>query len=47
MTLRPCSVMFERLALNGKEFEEKTREHMNEYADASLRTLLLAYHELD
>ncbi|XP_048228704.1 putative phospholipid-transporting ATPase 9 [Ricinus communis] len=41
------SVMFERLALNGKEFEEKTREHVNEYADAGLRTLLLAYRELD
>jgi phospholipid-translocating ATPase len=41
------SVMFERLAENGREFEEKTREHVNEYADAGLRTLLLAYRELD
>ncbi|KAF7806313.1 putative phospholipid-transporting ATPase 9 [Senna tora] len=41
------SVMFERLAKNGKEFEEKTREHINEYADAGLRTLILAYRELD
>ncbi|XP_050224454.1 phospholipid-transporting ATPase 10-like [Mercurialis annua] len=40
------SVMFERLALNGKEYEDKTREHVNEYADAGLRTLLLAYREL-
>lgn len=42
-----CSVMFERLAKNGREFEEKTREHVNEYAEAGLRTLILAYRELD
>ncbi|XP_010936763.1 putative phospholipid-transporting ATPase 9 isoform X2 [Elaeis guineensis] len=41
------SVMFERLAKNGREFEEKTKEHVNEYADAGLRTLVLAYRELD
>ncbi|GMN57961.1 hypothetical protein TIFTF001_027063 [Ficus carica] len=41
------SVMFERLAKNGREFEEKTREHINEYADAGLRTLVIAYRELD
>ncbi|KAJ0989094.1 hypothetical protein J5N97_007450 [Dioscorea zingiberensis] len=41
------SVMFERLAENGREFEEKTREHVNEYADAGLRTLILAYRQLD
>lgn len=40
------SVMFARLALSGREFEEKTREHVNEYADAGLRTLVLAYREL-
>nr|GMD28515.1 putative phospholipid-transporting ATPase 9 [Ipomoea batatas] len=40
------SVMFERLALNGREFEENTREHVHEYADAGLRTLILAYREL-
>ncbi|PSR91224.1 Phospholipid-transporting ATPase 9 [Actinidia chinensis var. chinensis] len=40
------SVMFERLAKNGREFEEETREHVNEYADAGLRTLILAYREL-
>lgn len=38
--------MFERLAKNGRDFEEDTREHINEYADAGLRTLLLAYREL-
>ncbi|KAL5723493.1 P-type phospholipid transporter [Ranunculus cassubicifolius] len=41
------SVMFERLAKNGREFEEKTREHTNEYADAGLRTLILAYREIE
>ncbi|KAK4479857.1 hypothetical protein RD792_015401 [Penstemon davidsonii] len=40
------SVMFERLAKNGREYEEETREHVNEYADAGLRTLILAYREL-
>ena len=39
--------MFERLTKNGKEFEEQTQEHINEYANAGLRTLVLAYHELD
>ncbi|GAB2297092.1 Putative phospholipid-transporting ATPase 9 [Dionaea muscipula] len=41
------SVMFTRLAKDGTDFEEKTREHVNEYADAGLRTLILAYRELD
>ncbi|KAK1361934.1 Phospholipid-transporting ATPase [Heracleum sosnowskyi] len=40
------SVMFERLANNGREFEDETREHVNEYADAGLRTLILAYREV-
>lgn len=38
--------MFGNLAKNGREFEEETREHVNEYADAGLRTLILAYREL-
>lgn len=38
--------MFERLGKNGREFEEETRDHVQEYADAGLRTLLLAYREL-
>ncbi|CAH9124190.1 unnamed protein product [Cuscuta epithymum] len=40
------NVMFERLAINGREFEEATKQHVNEYADAGLRTLILAYREL-
>uniref|UniRef100_A0A1J3G1K2 Phospholipid-transporting ATPase n=2 Tax=Noccaea caerulescens TaxID=107243 RepID=A0A1J3G1K2_NOCCA len=41
------NVMFERLAKNGRKFEEETRQHVNEYADAGLRTLILAYREVD
>ncbi|KFK43585.1 hypothetical protein AALP_AA1G145400 [Arabis alpina] len=41
------NVMFERLAKNGRKFEEKTREHVNDYADAGLRTLILAYRDVD
>ncbi|KAL6969722.1 putative phospholipid-transporting ATPase 9 [Sarracenia purpurea var. burkii] len=41
------SVMFERLARDGRGFEEETRAHVNEYADAGLRTLILAYRELN
>ncbi|KAJ4836270.1 Phospholipid-transporting ATPase 10, partial [Turnera subulata] len=41
------SVMFERLAKNAQEFENQTKEHISEYADAGLRTLVLGYRELD
>lgn len=41
------SVIFERLAKNGKEFEEATRTHLSTYGDAGLRTLALAYRKLD
>ncbi|KAF5745314.1 hypothetical protein HS088_TW07G00898 [Tripterygium wilfordii] len=41
------SVMFERLAKNSGKFEEQTRQHVDEYADAGLRTLIVAYRELD
>ncbi|KAK8940236.1 putative phospholipid-transporting ATPase 9 [Platanthera guangdongensis] len=41
------SIMFERLAMDGRDFEKKTRKYINEYADAGLRTLVLAYRELD
>ena len=39
--------MFERLDKNSLDFEEDTRNHVNQYADAGLRTLILAYRELD
>ncbi|KMS97426.1 hypothetical protein BVRB_5g127060 isoform B [Beta vulgaris subsp. vulgaris] len=41
------SVMFERLAYNGREFERQTREHVMGYAEAGLRTLILAYREVN
>ncbi|CAL0318135.1 unnamed protein product [Lupinus luteus] len=41
------SVIFERLGKNGRQFEENTMEHVHKYADAGLRTLILAYRELD
>ncbi|KAJ8442146.1 hypothetical protein Cgig2_015487 [Carnegiea gigantea] len=41
------SVMFERLACNGREFERQTREHVLEFAEAGLRTLILAYCEVN
>ncbi|CAK9157325.1 unnamed protein product [Ilex paraguariensis] len=41
------SVMFQKLVKKGMKFEEETREHVNEYADAGLRTLILAYRDLN
>jgi len=39
--------MFEQIAKNGRDFEEKTKQHIAEYADSGLRTLILAYRELN
>jgi phospholipid-translocating ATPase len=41
-----CSVMFERLSGSGSAHRDVTQQHINEYADAGLRTLVLAYREL-
>ncbi|KAK6928340.1 P-type ATPase, C-terminal [Dillenia turbinata] len=41
------SVMFERLSKNGRAFEAKTKEHIKRYAESGLRTLVIAYRELD
>lgn len=38
--------MFQRLANHGREFEEHTRMHINEYANAGLRTMEVAYRQL-
>lgn len=38
--------MFERLAKDG-QFEAQTKDHINKYAEAGLRTLVVAYRELD
>lgn len=40
------SVMFERLSKHGQQFEAETRRHINRYAEAGLRTLVIAYREL-
>ncbi|GBG82573.1 hypothetical protein CBR_g34949 [Chara braunii] len=41
------NVICERLGRNGQEFKRMTVLHMNEYAEAGLRTLALAYAPLD
>lgn len=41
-----CSVMFERLSEEGRSFEGETKIHINSYAEAGLRTLILAYRKL-
>ncbi|TVU18459.1 hypothetical protein EJB05_34561, partial [Eragrostis curvula] len=41
------SVMFERLSSSESAYRQVTQEHINEYADAGLRTLVLAYRELE
>ncbi|XP_042500800.1 probable phospholipid-transporting ATPase 8 [Macadamia integrifolia] len=40
------SVMFERLSSDGWIFEVETKDHINKYAAAGLRTLVIAYREL-
>ncbi|KAL4367021.1 hypothetical protein GQ457_05G010560 [Hibiscus cannabinus] len=41
------SVMFERLSEHGRMFEVQTKEHIERYSEAGLRTLVVAYRELD
>ena len=41
------SVIFERLGESGREYMEKTKDHLSKYGDAGLRTLALAYRRLD
>ncbi|KAH9617378.1 hypothetical protein KSS87_011968 [Heliosperma pusillum] len=41
------SVMFERLSENGRTSEDETMAHVKKYAEAGLRTLILAYRELN
>lgn len=38
--------MFERLAKD-QPFEDQTKNHINKYAEAGLRTLVIAYRPLD
>lgn len=39
--------MFERLAKNGRVFEEAITKHLNEYGENGLRTLALVYKKLE
>ncbi|VFQ92559.1 unnamed protein product [Cuscuta campestris] len=41
------SIIFERLAKNGRMYLEATTKHLNDYGEAGLRTLALAYKKLD
>ncbi|KAF5745527.1 ATPase E1-E2 type family protein / haloacid dehalogenase-like hydrolase family protein isoform 2 [Tripterygium wilfordii] len=41
------SIIFDRLSKNKRIYEEATTRHLNEYGEAGLRTLVLAYRELD
>ncbi|XVF58073.1 hypothetical protein PTKIN_Ptkin07bG0032900 [Pterospermum kingtungense] len=40
------SVIFERLSKHGRLFEAQTKEHIENYSEAGLRTLAVAYREL-
>ncbi|KAG6425845.1 hypothetical protein SASPL_110050 [Salvia splendens] len=41
------SIIFERLANGGKEYLDVTTTHLNDYGEAGLRTLAIAYKKLD
>ncbi|KAK8274272.1 hypothetical protein V6Z12_D10G063200 [Gossypium hirsutum] len=41
------SIIFDRLSKNGRLYEEDTTRHLNEYGEAGLRTLALAYKRLE
>lgn len=45
--LKLYSIIFERLSKNGRMYEESTSKHLNEYGEAGLRTLALAYRKLE
>ncbi|KAM5579459.1 putative phospholipid-transporting ATPase 4 [Rosa sericea] len=41
------SIIFDRLSKNGRIYEEASTKHLNEYGEAGLRTLALAYKKLE
>ncbi|XP_047307394.1 probable phospholipid-transporting ATPase 4 [Impatiens glandulifera] len=41
------SIIFDRLAKDGRELEGVTTKHLNEYGDAGLRTLALSFRKLE
>lgn len=42
-----CSIIFDRMSKNGKKYLEATTKHLNDYGEAGLRTLALAYRKLE
>ncbi len=42
-----CSIIYDRLGKEGKGFWEATKEHLAKYGDAGLRTLAIAYRQLE
>ena len=40
-------MIYERLGEDGREYEEATKLHLADYADAGLRTLVLAYRKIN
>lgn len=42
-----CSIIFDRMSKNGKKYLEPTTKHLNDYGEAGLRTLALAYRKLE
>ena len=42
-----CSIMYERLSNSQSTYGEATQKHINDYAEAGLRTLVLAYRQLE
>lgn len=42
-----CSIIFDRLANNGKKYLEETTKQLNEYGELGLRTLALAYRTIE
>lgn len=47
LCFQPSSIIFDRLAKNGRVYEVDTTRHLNEYGEAGLRTLALSYRVLD
>lgn len=42
-----CSIILDRLSNNGRTYEDETIKLLNEYGEAGLRTLVLAYRKLE
>lgn len=42
-----CSIIFDRLADNGKKYLEETTKQLNEFGETGLRTLALAYSTIE